>query len=151
MCGIKMVTIMSCNYLSTPRCGLIDKMIEPKVLKTTLSISFLFTRFIYIFIFFLLLFLSLSLHLVLFSCIVFPSFRQWIVLYHGILSSSLLRLYNFVILARHQRQSECIYLCDIRIWMSIRHMIKIYPQLYTHRHLFNARQGTTTKYLIQFV
>lgn len=30
-----MVSLMSCSYLSAPRCGLIDKMIEiePKVLK----------------------------------------------------------------------------------------------------------------------
>lgn len=45
--GSKMVTLMPCNYLSAPRCGLIDKMIEQKVLKTSFKHNF--THFFFLF------------------------------------------------------------------------------------------------------
>lgn len=43
---IKMVTLMPYSYLSAPRCGLIDKTIEPKVLKTsfkTINFNFIYS------------------------------------------------------------------------------------------------------------
>ena len=41
-----MVTLMPCSYISAPRCGLIDKMIEiePKVLKITEIYSFFYKK-----------------------------------------------------------------------------------------------------------
>ncbi len=50
-----MVTLMPCSYISAPRCGLIDKMIEPKVLKNHLFFNedknFIFFYFFILFVY----------------------------------------------------------------------------------------------------